>query len=158
MHRRTARTLSALGCTVALALGAAACGGDDEEPKKKATPTIDAVTQEFRDEAQKICTTAVTELRKKIGTTSEDQSDAELKAAFVTVGQGFLDEIADLRALEPSPADEAAVDAWLDEFEKAAKKVKANGLAIVRKGQLAFTAADGMAVNLSLPQCATDAS
>ena len=124
MHRRTARALCAVVCTLALASGTAACGGDEEKPKAKATSTIDAETAAFRDEAQDVCTKAVKALRESTAVLTEEQSDAELKAAFAKVGQGFLDEVAELRALEPPPADEAALTDWLDEFEKAAKKVK----------------------------------
>jgi hypothetical protein len=131
----------------ALALGAAACGSDDESTIAK---------EDFIAQANEICKTITDETdAASEEALSDNPTDAEIEAFWTdTARPGIEDQVDQIRELGAPEGDEAEIDALLAEVEAATEETQqAVDAGTVGEGPDPFEKADQLSVDYGLTEC-----
>lgn len=153
--RRT--TIGVLAASAALALGAAGCGGDDEESSTVDSAAAPLSKEDFIAQADQICVDGdeAIDAAGQEAFASGEPSDEELTQFFTeTVLPNISDQVAEIRALGVPEGDEDEVAAILDSADQSVEDATADPGSLTGEGDGPFAETNQLATDYGLEECA----
>lgn len=153
------RSIALVVATLAIALIAVGCGGDDE------TSTSSITKAEFIKQADAACKEGDKEIEKKFGAylkenvvKESEESEAEITARSAEIADtillpGYHRELEDLSALEVPSGDEDEVEAILDALEEAIERSEEDARTALMSNTEIFRVAKGLSEEYGLKVC-----